>query len=156
MKFAIATLFLLAGESTAQWLLPTITTVSGSKKPDFVFPGQLIFEDKFDYFDDTTWQHEKYLASATAWEFQWYDNSSENCYTEYGNLHIKPTLTSEYIGEEALTSSFQSVDGCTRKGSCEKQGTPKDPINPIRSGRIRSSQSFAFKNGILEGMRDSL
>lgn len=59
MKFAIATLFLLAGESAAQWLLPTITTVSGSKKPDFIFPGQLVFEDKFDYFDDTTWQYEK-------------------------------------------------------------------------------------------------
>jgi hypothetical protein len=38
------------------------TTVSGSKKPTTVCSGQLIFEDNFDSFDQTKWQHRVTLS----------------------------------------------------------------------------------------------
>lgn len=45
------------------------------------------------------------------WEFQWYTNNRSNSFAKEGKLHIRPTLTSDTIGEEALTSGTLDVQG---------------------------------------------
>lgn len=87
-------------------------------------------------------------------QFQWYSNSSENSYTEDGNLHLKPTFTSDLYGEEFLTTSRVIIppEECTQADwyGCDRQGTPDNPINPIRSARVDTWDSFRFKFGTLE------
>jgi beta-glucanase (GH16 family) len=132
----------------------TPTTVSGSKKPASVCSGQLIFEDNFDWLDQSKWQHETTLGGGGNWEFQWYLNHRDNSFTKNGNLHIKPRLTSDYFGEAFLWSGRVVIppDVCTNAQwwGCDRQGTPENYINPIRSARLRTLDSFSFKYGTLE------
>ena len=130
------------------------TTVSGSKRPGNICSGQLIFEDNFDSFDLSKWQHEETLAGGGNWEFQWYVNSRDSSFAKNGNLHIKPRLTSDYHGEAYLTSAYVVIPAnvCTNSEfyGCDRQGSPDYPINPIRSARIRTIDSFSFKYGTVE------
>lgn len=80
-------------------------------------------------------------------------SDEENCYVNNGILHIKPTLTSDKFGEDFLTSGTIDIgDECTssRPNGCSRTGTPDDILNPIRSARIRSINSFSFKYGRVE------
>lgn len=74
-------------------------------------PGALIFEDNFDKLDFEKWQHEKTLAGGGNWEFQVYDNSRTNSYTENGILHIKPTLTEDRYGEGFVNTGTLDLNG---------------------------------------------
>jgi hypothetical protein len=71
-----------------------------------------------------------------------------------GNLHIKPRLTSDVFGEPFLTSGRVVIPSgqCTNSNfyGCDRQGSPDYPINPVRSARIRTINSFSFKYGTLE------
>lgn len=51
----------------------TITTASGTYAPaaDSYGSGDLIFEETFDDFDFSKWEHENTLAGGGNWEFQW-------------------------------------------------------------------------------------
>jgi beta-glucanase (GH16 family) len=142
---------ILATSNGCQW---TPTTVSGSKAPASVCSGQLIFEDNFDWFDQSKWQHEVTLAGGGNWEFQWYLNNRDNSFTKNGNLHIKPRLTSDYFGETFLSSGRVVIppNECTNAADygCDRQGSPNNIINPVRSARIRTLNSFNFKYGTLE------
>lgn len=81
-------------------------------------------------------------------------NNRDNSFTKNGNLHIKPKLTSDYFGEAFLTSGrvVISPHECTNSDfyGCDRQGSPDNPLNPIRSARIRTIDSFSFKYGTLE------
>jgi beta-glucanase (GH16 family) len=81
-------------------------------------------------------------------------NCSDNSFTKNGNLHIKPRLTSDYFGEAFLSNGRVVIprNECTNPeyDGCDKQGTPDSPINPVRSARIRTLNSFSFKYGTLE------
>lgn len=87
-------------------------------------------------------------------EFQWYVNDRANSFTSNGILHLKPTYTSDVFGEAFLSSGRVVIpeSECTdsNNNGCDKTGTSTYIINPIRSARIDSSQSFAFKFGTLE------
>lgn len=130
------------------------TTASGTKKPNQICAGQLIFEDNFDSLDQSKWQHEVTLGGGGNWEFQWYLNNRDNSFTKNGNLHIKPRLTSDYFGEAFLSSGRVVIppNECTNDQwwGCDRQGTAENFINPIRSARIRTLDSFSFKYGTLE------
>jgi hypothetical protein len=39
------------------------------------------------------------------WEFQWYTNNRSNSFVEDGILYLKPTMTEDTIGEEAMKYS---------------------------------------------------
>lgn len=69
-------------------------------------------------------------------------------------MHIQPRLTSDYFGEAFLSSGRVKIppNQCTNSMNygCDRQGTPNNIINPIRSARIRTLKSFSFKYGILE------
>jgi len=137
---------------------PSVTVASGTKAPAQICSGDLIFEDNFDHFDLKTWQHEINLAGGRNWEFQWYVNNRTNSYTEGGSLYITPSLTEEVMGEAGLRSAFLNIHGgtpadqCTDAGDwgCERVGSPNNIINPIRSARIRTVNSFNFKYGRVE------
>jgi hypothetical protein len=53
----------------------------------------LVFQDEFDDFDVTRWQHEITAGGGGNWEFQWYTNNRSNSWVEDGVLNLKPTLT---------------------------------------------------------------
>jgi beta-glucanase (GH16 family) len=135
---------------------PSPTTVSGTHAPtDTICPGDLIFEDAFEEFDLKKWNHENTLAGGGNWEFQWYTNSRENSYTEDGVLYIKPTLVADEMGEDFLYSGQLDLNGgapadeCTDPQwyGCVRTGTAESILNPIKSARIRTVDSFAFKYG---------
>ena len=134
--------------------LPSVTTASGLKAPSTICSGDLIFEDNFNDFDLQTWEHEMTLGGGGNWEFQWYVNSNQNSFVENGKLYIKPTLTSDMFGEDFLTSGTVTIpeNVCTNAEfyGCQRSGSPENIINPIRSARVRTLQSFNFKYGKLE------
>jgi len=119
--------------------------------------GDLIFEETFDNFDLAKWEHEITLAGGGNWEFEYYNNNRTNSYTQDGNLHIRPTFLSDDTGEDFLYSGDLDVNGgapadaCTNPGfyGCKRQGTAANALNPIKSARIRSLESFSFKYGTL-------
>lgn len=55
--------------------IPSVTTVSGTHRPERICSGQVIFEDNFDYFDLSKWQHEVTLGGGGNWEFQCEDSN---------------------------------------------------------------------------------
>lgn len=86
-------------------------------------------------------------------EFQWYPGfDSRNSFTKNGKLHIAPTTTASIYGEDFLTSGTVDIpiSQCTWDGGCFKKGTQDNIINPIRSARMDTQNSFAFKYGIVE------
>lgn len=85
-------------------------------------------------------------------EFQWYVSDDENSYAQDGNLHIKPTLTADKIGADQVETGFVQLDGCTddNPDNCKRQAGGDVIINPIRSARLRTVNSFAFKFGRVE------
>lgn len=142
------------GVSFANACTPSVTTVSGTHAPQSFCSGDLIFEDNFDSLDQAKWRHENTMSGGGNFEFQWYVNDRFNSYTAGGNLHFKPTFTSDTFGEAFLTSGRVVIppNECTESYNygCDKQGTPDNIINPIRSARLSSMNSFAFKYGTLE------
>jgi hypothetical protein len=118
----------------------------------------LIFEENFDEIDFEKWEHELTLSGGGNWEFQWYTNERSNSWCDNGTLHIAPTLVADEFGEAFLSSGNANLwggapaDQCTNPAwwGCERQGNPTNFINPIKSARLRTVNSFAFKYGIVE------
>ena len=114
----------------------------------------MIFEDNFDSLDLKKWKHGNTLAGGGNWEFQWYVNNRLNSNTTGGALHLRPTLTSDIYGEKFLTSGRVVIppNECTQAEwhGCDRQGTSDNLINPIRSARVDTRESFSFKYGTLE------
>ncbi|XP_022117149.2 beta-1,3-glucan-binding protein [Pieris rapae] len=137
---------------------PSITTVSGSHAPQTVCSGDMIFADDFVEFDLEKWQHENTLSGGGNWEFQYYNNNRTNSYVRNGILYIKPTLLSDQYGEGFLTSGVLNVEGgapadrCTNPQwyGCERTGSPQNILNPIKSARLRTVDSFSFRYGRVE------
>jgi beta-glucanase (GH16 family) len=119
---------------------------------------KLIFEDTFDKFNFKTWQHEITMGGGGNWEFEWYTNNRTNSYTRDGVLYLKPTLTSDAVGEENLMQRFEiwggsNADYCTSNNFYGCERTPAgsgNVINPIRSARLRTVNSLSFTYGRVE------
>lgn len=136
----------------------TPTTVSGLKAPRRICSGDLIFYDNFRELDFEKWKHENTLSGGGNWEFQWYTNNRSNSYVKNNRLYIKPSLTADTIGEENLYKMTLDLNGggpadyCTdaRFFGCMRTGTPTNILNPIRSAKLTTVDSFAFKYGRVE------
>ncbi|XP_065094019.1 beta-1,3-glucan-binding protein-like [Ochlerotatus camptorhynchus] len=135
------------------------TTASGSQARAGPYcSGDLIFEDNFDYLDLEKWEHENTLAGGGNWEFQWYTNHRSNSYCENGIFYIRPTLVADDTGEAFLSSGTLNIHGaqpadvCTGPFfyGCERAGNAANYVNPIKSARVRTVESFNFKFGRLE------
>lgn len=136
---------------------PSVTKVSGYKAPreKTICSGALLFEDNFDYVDTSKWKFENTLAGGGNSEFQWYPGKDDrNVFTRDGNIHFVPTLTSDAYDENFLTSGHVVIppNECTQSNwyGCDRQGSRDHIINPIRSTKIYTRESFAFKFGVVE------
>ncbi|CAO3684359.1 unnamed protein product [Rhizopus stolonifer] len=122
----------------------------------------LIFEDHFNTLNFKNWQHEITLSGGGNWEFQYYTNNRSNTFVDDGILYIKPTLTSDVLGEDAvkeggriaLYSGAPSEDctdhsnfGCERTAGAVSGGVY---INPIQSARLRTINSMSTRYGKVE------
>ncbi|KAG1421000.1 hypothetical protein G6F58_003942 [Rhizopus delemar] len=122
----------------------------------------LVFEDHFNTLNFKNWQHEITLSGGGNWEFQYYTNNRSNSFVENGILYIKPTLTAEAIGEDAVKEggrialySGQPSEDCTDHSNfgCERiSGAPAGGvyINPIQSARLRTVNSMSIRYGKVE------
>ncbi|KAJ8935956.1 hypothetical protein NQ318_015791, partial [Aromia moschata] len=126
----------------------SLTTASGTHAPQGkICSGDLIFEDTFDK-----------LNLKKNWEFEWYLNNRTNSFTDNGVLHIKPTLLAEETGNDFLYSGTLEIyggspaDACTNAAQygCSRTGSAENILNPIKSARIRTVNSFSFMYGKVE------
>ncbi|KRT86910.1 hypothetical protein AMK59_1529, partial [Oryctes borbonicus] len=138
---------------------PSITTASGTFAPtDKICPGDIIFQEEFDSLNLKKWQHENTLGGGGNWEFQWYTNNRTNSFVNDGVLYIKPTLTADHLGYDALYYATLDVNGgapgdqCTnpRWYGCSRTGNAVHILNPVKSARLRTVDSFSFKYGRVE------
>lgn len=148
--FIISAVFLLIQQTSAC----TVTTASGSHAPGSFCSGDIIFEDHFDGLDLSKWKHEVSMFGGYNNEFQWYVNDRANSFVQNGNLHIRPTYTSDLYGEDFLSSGRVVIppEECTVPdlNGCDRQGDSCKIILPIRSAKIMTTNSFSFKYGTLE------
>ncbi|XP_063234481.1 beta-1,3-glucan-binding protein-like [Bacillus rossius redtenbacheri] len=134
------------------------TTASGSRAPSQFCKGDLIFDEEFSTLDLAAWEHEVTLAGGGNWEFQLYGNNRSNSYAEDGRLYLTPSLTAEQYGEAFLSSGTISLyggapaDTCTNPADygCSRTGSTTNILNPVKSARIRTINSFRFKYGRVE------
>jgi hypothetical protein len=82
---------MISKRSTLFTAVGLVTLVSCAEK--------LIFEDNFDKFNMSRWEHELTLAGGGNWEFEWYVNNRSNSYVKNSVLYLKPTLTEDAIGD---------------------------------------------------------
>nr|CAD7404760.1 unnamed protein product [Timema cristinae] len=112
MRVTITLVFLaLFGAGCSAQCVESISKASGTKAPATFCKGDLIFDEEFDVFDVTTWEHERTMAGGGNWEFEVYTNNRSNTFAQDGSLHIRPTLTSDHYGEEFLSSGTISLLG---------------------------------------------
>ncbi|XP_065664112.1 beta-1,3-glucan-binding protein [Hydra vulgaris] len=115
----------------------------------------LIFEDNFNDFDLSVWEHLRTAAATGNNEFQYYTNNRSNSFVKDGVLYLKPTLTKDTFGEEFLYNGTLNLWGstpwttCTSNldSGCKRKGSSDSLINPIQSASIRSANKFSFKYG---------
>jgi beta-glucanase (GH16 family) len=152
-RILIILIFVIFG--TALGCNPSVTKASGTKAPKKICSGQLIFEDNFNSVDKSKWKFENTLAGGGNWEFQWYPGyDSKNAFSKNGKLHIAPTTTASIYGEQYLKTARVVIppDQCTWSANygCDRTGHPDHIINPIRSAKMDTSDSFSFKYGKME------
>jgi beta-glucanase (GH16 family) len=131
----------------------SLTTAKGLKASEKYCAKDTIFFEEFKTLDKQIWKHENTLAGGGSWEFQWYVPDTENSFIRDEILHIKPTLTTDKLGQNFVTKSNADIPlkdctdtsnyGCSRSS---RYGT----INPIRSASISTVNSFSFKYGTIE------
>ncbi len=119
----------------------------------------LTLEDTFEDFNLSLWKHELTLAGGGNYEFQWYANNRSNSFVENGILHINPTLTADGLGEDRVRGGSLNIWGsqpasyCTANEffGCERSAAASGNfLNPVRSARIRTAESFSFTYGKVE------
>lgn len=88
----------------------TPTTVKGTHAPSKPFcSGDLIFEENFDTFDLSKWQHAVTMAGGGNYQFNWVVNDRNNTYVSGGKLHIRPTLTDDVFGPGFVNSGTVEI-----------------------------------------------
>ncbi|KAJ9049818.1 hypothetical protein DSO57_1020613 [Entomophthora muscae] len=123
--------------------------------------GPPIFEDNFDFFDHDKWRHEMTLGGGGNWEFQFYHNNRSSSFVSEGKLHLKPVLTSDYLGvsdDQLMKSAAIDLWGnspgfqCTANGfyGCSRSSDGNNIVNPVMSAQLRTHHSFSFRYGKVE------
>jgi beta-glucanase (GH16 family) len=120
---------------------------------------KIIFEDNFDFLDFTKWRHDITLAGGGNWEFQLYDNNRSTTFVKDGVLNIKPVLTENKIGEQAVRAGYtyelwggSPADECTGNFfyGCSRTSDGNHYINPVMSGKLTTVNTFNFQYGRVE------
>jgi beta-glucanase (GH16 family) len=122
----------------------------------------LALEDNFNTFNLSLWKHEITLSGGGNWEFQAYLNNRSNSFVRDGKLYIKPTLMEDQIGIANVQNGYtlnvwggSPADYCTQNQfhGCERASLryqDGNVLNPIKSARLRTAESFFFRYGKVE------
>ncbi|XP_065187034.1 beta-1,3-glucan-binding protein-like [Sycon ciliatum] len=139
---------------------PFYSWSKGEASKSYLTNASIVFQDEFTEFDLEVWQPEITLSGGGNWQFDWAYNNRSNTYVRDGVLYLKPTFTSDYIGEAAVESGFDldvwggsPADYCTGNEfyGCERtSGAGGNFLNPIQSMALRTVHSFNFKYGRME------
>ena len=120
---------------------------------------KLVWSDDFDFLDFEKWKHDITLAGGGNWEFQIYDNNRSTTFTKDGVLNIKPALTEDKIGQQAVRAGYtydlwggSPADQCTANFfyGCSRTSDGNHYINPVMSGKLTTVDSFKIKYGRVE------
>lgn len=121
---------------------------------------KLIFDDNFNELNVNAWEHELTLGGGGNWEFQMYTNNRSTSFVENGVLYLRPILTSDTIGEANVRGGYRydawgssPANLCTGNAfyGCERtSGAGGNYLNPIKSARLRTVNSFNIKYGKVE------
>lgn len=118
----------------------------------------LILEDNFERLNLDNWQREVRLDGYDNGEFQWTTNSDNNSFVEDGILYLTPTLTSDHLGEEAISNGYTL--NLTQDGTCTSENVTQcvavsntsrlTVINPVMSARLITKNTHSIKYGKVE------
>ncbi|KAJ9474298.1 GH16 domain-containing protein [Pseudozyma hubeiensis] len=139
----------------------------------------LALDEQFDGpLNTNIWTREVQVGGFGNKEFQWTTASSNNSYTKDGMLYITPTLTSDIIGDAAVTNGY--TVNLTRSGECTAEHVPwmdrsnsndlreasignadtncqitsnstlGTVIPPVQSARLTTNSSFSMRYGRVE------
>ena len=139
----------------------------------------LALDEQFDGpLNTNLWSREVQVGGFGNSEFEWTTASSNNSYTKDGKLYITPTLTSDMIGEAAVTNGY--TVNLTQSGECTAAHVPwmdrtdsdnlrmasirnadincqitsnstlGTVIPPVQSARLTTNASFSMRYGRVE------
>lgn len=106
------------------------------------------------------WFREQETGGFGNGEFEWTTDSTNNSYVRDGSLYILPTLTSDSLGEGAITNGYEL--NLTKSGLCtagnktdascavSSNATEGTILPPIQSARIITNFSTTIKYGRVE------
>lgn len=105
-----------------------------------------------------TWTREVRVNGYDNGEFEWTTNSDNNSFVKDGILYLVPTLTSDVIGDEAITNGYTlnlTADGrCTSTNLTQcvavSNSSRLTVINPVQSARLTTKSSVQLKYGKVE------
>ncbi|SJX61510.1 related to beta-1,3-glucan binding protein [Sporisorium reilianum f. sp. reilianum] len=122
----------------------------------------LVLDEQFEgnTLNKDIWFHEMETGGFGNNEFEWTTDSTNNSFVEDGKLYLVPTLTSDALGEAAITDGYSL--NLTANGLCTNQNktdaycavrsslTTGVVLPPIQSARIMTNFSRAIKYGRVE------
>ncbi len=121
---------------------------------------ELVLEDDFNTFNFSLWKHEITIGGGGNWEFEYYQNNRSNSYVKDGLLYINASLLADEIGEANVKGNGYNLDVwggspadlCTSNAfyGCFRTAGAPNYVNPIKSARIRTAESFSFTYGKVE------
>ena len=124
----------------------------------------LILDDNFNTLDTTsTWTRDVELGGFGNGEFQMTTQDSANSFIKNGQLYIKPTLTSDEIGESSVLNGHKyTLDGCTAGKDDSSDGSQSancsvtsdssrhQVIPPVKSARLSTKGHHSITYGRVE------
>lgn len=141
-------------------LLPVLTPVCYDGYASIPNLGKtcLVLDDDFSTFNKDVWQHEVRVDGYGNGQFEWTTDSDNNTFVRDGKLYIVPTLTSDVLGEDAITNGYTlnlTTDGtCTSTNVTQCVAVSNSSlltvINPVRSARIHTKGKVSIKYGKVE------
>lgn len=117
-----------------------------------------VLDDDFNTLDTNTWQREVRLDGYGTGSFQWTTASDNNSFVDNGILYLVPTLTSDHLGEEAISNGYTlnlTTDGtCTSTNVSQcvavSNSSKLTVINPVMSARLITKNTVTLKYGKVE------
>jgi Glycosyl hydrolases family 16 len=119
----------------------------------------LVYQDNFDTFNTSIWNHEVQIGGFGTGEFEWTTADPANSYVQNNTLVIMPTLTDQGVLTDAQVSNGYTLN-LTADGTCTSDeeeacvaisnSTAQTIINPVRSARLSTKGSRWIKYGKVE------
>ena len=86
-------------------------------------------------------------------QFEWTTAFDNNSYVQDGTMYIVPTLTEEYLGQDAITNGYTlnlTVDGTCTSTNVSQCGAVSNSslgtiINPVMSARMSTKGKASIK-----------